>query len=333
MSWMILANINLWNPTGVGMTTLAILATAFLLGMVHGITPDEHTWPITFSYSVGSYSWKGGMKAGMFFSLAFTVQRSIASELAYLFIKPVMALMGADWFNYSVYIIVGSVMAGSGIYILRRGKIWHLLHTHNMLHSEGGADPRAAPWWMPLVHGFIAGWGTGAFAILVYTALAPHMGSAWVGFMPGMFFGLGTMVMQILVGGLFGQWMAKRKFSENARVMIARLMSGRVLTWGGFGFALVGLMGLIFPVIGDIQVNTGIKVHNLAHLGIGFFLAVIMLFGVAAVAFFKSIHDVTAMGDNVPAPGTDAGHVSCAHHHHHDVTETKPTSEITPPMK
>ncbi len=324
MHAVILANLNLWNPSDVGMTVVAILATAFLLGMVHGITPDEHTWPITFSYSVGSYSWKGGMRAGLLFSLAFTLQRSIASELAFLFVKPVMALMGADWFNYSVYIIVGTVMAGSGIYILRRGKIWHLLHTHNMLHSEGAADPQSAPWWMPLVHGFIAGWGTGAFAILVYTALAPHMPNAWVGFVPGMFFGLGTMVMQVLVGGLFGQWMAKRKFSENARVMIARLMSGRVLTWGGFSFALVGLLGLIFPVIGDLQISTGIKVHNLAHLGVGFFLAVVMLFGVAAVAFFKSIHDVTAMGVNVPAPGTAADHASCAHHHHHHEAEAEP---------
>ena len=134
MSGLILANVNLWNPSGMGMTVAAILATAFLLGMVHGITPDEHTWPITFSYSVGSYSWKGGMRAGLLFSLAFTVQRSIASELAYLFVKPVMAFIGADWFNYSVYVIVGTVMAGSGIYILRRGKIWHLLHRDNMLH-------------------------------------------------------------------------------------------------------------------------------------------------------------------------------------------------------
>jgi len=35
--------------------------------MVHGITPDEHTWPITFNYAIGSYSIRGGLKAGLCF--------------------------------------------------------------------------------------------------------------------------------------------------------------------------------------------------------------------------------------------------------------------------
>ncbi len=42
------------------------LLTAYLLGVVHGITPDEHTWPITFSYSLGSYSAKKGFLIGLF---------------------------------------------------------------------------------------------------------------------------------------------------------------------------------------------------------------------------------------------------------------------------
>lgn len=290
------------------MTTLAILATAFLLGMVHGITPDEHTWPITFSYAVGSYSWKGGIRAGLLFSLAFTVQRSIMCEIAYFFMNSVMRVLNAGWFNFAIYIVVGAVMTGSGIFILRRGRIWHLFHTHNMAHSEGGADPQSAPWWMPLIHGFIAGWGTGAFAILVYTALAPRMPNAWVAFLPGLFFGLGTMLMQMLVGGLFGQWMAKQKLNENARIYLARLMSGRVLAWGGIGFTFVGMSGLIFPAIGDYQISTGIKIHNLDQLGLGFFLAVILLFSVAAISFILSMKEVAALGDRAPAPETGDGH-------------------------
>lgn len=34
--------LNLWDPHA-GLAVGAALATAFLLGMVHGITPDEHT--------------------------------------------------------------------------------------------------------------------------------------------------------------------------------------------------------------------------------------------------------------------------------------------------
>jgi len=75
----VLGAINLFNPTR-GSVTLA-LVTALLLGLVHGVTPDEHTWPITFSYSVGSYSSKGGRRVGFLFSLAFTLQRALASEL------------------------------------------------------------------------------------------------------------------------------------------------------------------------------------------------------------------------------------------------------------
>src|SRR5436190_23056712 len=60
------------------------LLTAFLLGLVHGITPDEHTWPITFSYAIGSYSTRRGLRVGLIFSLAFAVQQALASELAYL---------------------------------------------------------------------------------------------------------------------------------------------------------------------------------------------------------------------------------------------------------
>src|SRR5204863_7466007 len=45
---------NLGDPTH--SSVAADLLTAFLLGLVHGITPDEHTWPITFSYAIGAYS-------------------------------------------------------------------------------------------------------------------------------------------------------------------------------------------------------------------------------------------------------------------------------------
>ena len=55
------AGIDLWNPTHVSF--VIDLATSFLLGIVHGVTPDEHTWPITFSYAVGGYSTRRGGRA------------------------------------------------------------------------------------------------------------------------------------------------------------------------------------------------------------------------------------------------------------------------------
>ena len=70
------------------MNVLEALTYSFLFGLLHGILPDEHTWPITFSYAIGGASGKEGMKAGLYFSGAFTVQRLAVSELAYLALAP-----------------------------------------------------------------------------------------------------------------------------------------------------------------------------------------------------------------------------------------------------
>jgi hypothetical protein len=56
------------------MTPLLAVTYSFLLGLLHGILPDEHTRPITFGYAIGGASGKEGLKAGLFFSAAFTAQ-------------------------------------------------------------------------------------------------------------------------------------------------------------------------------------------------------------------------------------------------------------------
>jgi ABC-type nickel/cobalt efflux system permease component RcnA len=93
------------------MPVLMALLTAYLLGIIHGVTPDEHTWPITFSYSIGSYSARQGMKVGFAFSLAFTLQRAIMSELAYLVLDRLFHLPAIE---YIVYVVVGAAMIYGG---------------------------------------------------------------------------------------------------------------------------------------------------------------------------------------------------------------------------
>src|SRR2546427_11669480 len=51
-------------------------------GMLHGVIPDEHTWPITFSYSVGSATGRGARLSGVFLPSAFTRQRALMAQLA-----------------------------------------------------------------------------------------------------------------------------------------------------------------------------------------------------------------------------------------------------------
>jgi hypothetical protein len=280
-----LTSLNLWNPAA-GLGPGIALVTAFFLGLIHGITPDEHTWPITFSYSVGSYSSRGGMRAGLLFSAAFTVQRAIASELAYF---AVTWLIISERWNFALYIVVGALMLLSGWYVLRRHRLLHLFHSHNLDKSE---EPHALPGYMPLVHGFVAGWGTGAFALIVYTVLAPTMPGPAFGFLPGLLFGLGTMAMQILFGALVGAWMARRKLADAARTRVARMVAGRTLFWGGLAFIALGIAGFIYPDLGAAGVHTGVRVHNLSHLGVGFLLAVLVPFGAGAYAMIRSLREV-----------------------------------------
>ncbi|HET9129055.1 MAG TPA: hypothetical protein VFN73_13310, partial [Propionibacteriaceae bacterium] len=113
--------LDLWNPTHVA--GLAIGVTAFLLGMVHGITPDEHTWPITFSYAVSGYSTRRGLRTGLTFSLAFTAQRALASELASLGLARLFTFASVD---NLVYLVVGALMLAAGVVVVQRHRTVHL---------------------------------------------------------------------------------------------------------------------------------------------------------------------------------------------------------------
>jgi hypothetical protein len=284
------ASLNVWSPTHVA--GLAIVMTAFVLGLVHGITPDEHTWPITFSYAVGGYSTRRGLRAGLLFSAAFTLQRALASELAELGLAHVFTFATVD---YVVYLAVGAVMVAAGVVIVRRRQALHLhlpfLRFHSLettdrpdgTGSRGGGgeqaltDPRP---WMPAVHGFVAGWGFGAFAIIIYTVLAPAEHSAlWV-WVPGASFGLGTTVVQAAAGGLFGLIARRRGLSDTAIRQVALRTAGNTLTWGGVAFIVGGAFGLAFPSLAGFSITTGVHIHNLDHLGIALVLVVVSVVGV-----------------------------------------------------
>ena len=291
---MIGAVINLWNPVHV--TGLAIFVTALVLGMVHGITPDEHTWPITFSYAIGSYSTKRGFRSGLIFSLAFTLQRAIAAELAYLGFSRVLTLAGAD---YAIYVVVGILMAWAGLMIARRSRLPFHFHLHipwlqkdaALVHSGQEfptpgwvQDPRP---WMPAVHGFVAGWGFGAFAIIIYTVLAPAMPSPFLGWVPGALFGIGTTIVQVLAGAAFGRYASRRGLPPEAVRHVALTVAGRTLTWGGLAFIVGGVFGLSFPQIANLSFATGIQVHNLDQIGLPLFLVVFAVVGVGVTSLVR----------------------------------------------
>jgi hypothetical protein len=265
--------INLWNPTGV-VTIGGALVLAFLLGIVHGITPDEHTWPITFSYAIGSYSSRKGLMAGLTFSAAFTLQRAIASELAAIALGKVF--VETPWLDYAVYVAVGVAMAIAARYLFR-GEHWHLLSPAH--HVDERVPEVSMKPWMPAVHGFIAGWGVGAFALILYTVLAPAM-PVWLGWAPGAAFGIGTTIVQALAGALFGSMARHLSLSEAQIRGVAVVTAGRTLLFGGVAFVIAGLIGLAFPNLLGFHIVTPLHVHNLHNIGIA---QVLVIFSVVVV--------------------------------------------------
>lgn len=243
------------------MTAFVALIYSFLFGLLHGILPDEHTWPITFSYAIGGANGKEGMKAGLYFSAAFAIQRAIVSELAYLALAPFLL---NPTVNSIVYIVVGAAMSIAGAIVLRKNRYIHvhfLGHHHENAgeiettsgvltkhHKEKAEQVAVPPVRWTIIHGFIAGFGFGGFSIFVNTVAAPAMSNAWLGFLPGLMFGLGTMIMLVIVGGLFGaslRWV--HVFTEQEIKKIGSQTGGRTLFFGGILFGAAGaaiLMGL-----------------------------------------------------------------------------------------
>ncbi|MCL4557518.1 MAG: sulfite exporter TauE/SafE family protein [Deltaproteobacteria bacterium] len=239
------------------MNPLIAVTYSFLFGLLHGILPDEHTWPITFSYAIGGGSGKEGMKAGLYFSLAFAVQRAMMSELAYLALVPVLMTI-----NRYIYLIVGLVMFIAGAIVLKRNTYPHLHllgHHHRdaknmetnkrILSTEcEECEPQTSvpPVKWTLIHGFVAGFAFGGFSLFVMTVAAPAMPGAWLGFLPGLVFGLGTMLMLVVIGALFGMSLKWAKSLTEADIKkIGSETGGRTLFFGGLLFMGAGMLTLM----------------------------------------------------------------------------------------
>ncbi len=279
---------------------LSGILISFILGMLHGITPDEHTWPITFSYAIGSYSTRKGAEAGLVFSAGFTLERALMSEAFFVIfnysLSGIKNILQSSAFFASVYIVVGFAMGVAGYYIkygrwyphLEVDKLFSRHMKPGFKHKSQDFYSKKIPLRMAAVHGLIAGFGMGAFALIIFTIIAPSMPNIYLGFLPGLFFGLGTMLMQVIFGALFGTWVKKIKKLTDAGVeFLAHYMSAAVLLYGGIIFVLAGMLSLAFPVLLSLGISTGIPVYNLSDLNIGFFLVVSTVVVIAIIAYLK----------------------------------------------
>ncbi len=274
------------NPTA-GLTLGAIVLISFILGILHGTTPDEHTWPITFSYAVGSYSTSKGMKAGFVFSAGFTLQRAFLTTLGFLGLAAIYKAYNLDG---PVYVIVGIVMAIAGAYILNKKIDLHLpldrLFGSKRHTVKAERSPmHDVPVRMAFVHGLVAGWGFGAYATIITFILAPQVPGLLYAPIPGLFFGLGTMMMQIIFGAIFANVARIKKLTEQQIRFIGRRTAGRTLFYGGFIFSIIGLLIVFFPVIDNWAISTGNPIPNLDSIGVATMLVLIVvgIFGIGNV--------------------------------------------------
>jgi hypothetical protein len=177
-------------------------------------------------------------------------------------------------------------MAAGGLYVTGTGSLPHLhLPGFDRLPHGHTEEPRELKPWMPAVHGFVAGWGLDAFSAIIYTTLAPAMPSAALGWLPGLLFGLGTLIVQALAGAAFGLWAAKRLLPATAIRAIALITAARTLTWGGVAFFLFGVFSLLFPKAADVAIPTPLHIHNLDALGLPFLLVIFTVLGVGVTTF------------------------------------------------
>src|SRR5271170_3901097 len=229
--------------------------------MLHGVIPDEHTWPITFAYSVGTTTGKGGIKSGAYFSLAFTAQRAMMSMLVYLALAAAIGYWGynlatADAINGPVYIVVGAAMAIAG-YLILTNRVGHF-HPFMRLsqqdlakHTDSSGAPKAADGHVPIhwciIHGFISGFGTdtGILSTWIYVTtilffLVPN--HLWyIGWAPGLLFELGTFVVLMAIGFFFGQTLQiAKRVGPNRIAHFGRLVGARILLFGGLVFVAFG---------------------------------------------------------------------------------------------
>lgn len=233
------------------------------------------------------------MKAGLFFSGGFTLQMALLSELSYLALAP---LFLSHTFNMIVYFLVGSLMAIAGYYVLRKNKYYHIHligHHHDDCcemetssrvltkhHAHEKHEITAPPVKWAMIHGFIAGFGIGGFSLFIVTVAAPAMDSVWLGFLPGLVYGIGTMIVVSIFGILFANLLKmNRSISGDELKKIGSQTGGRALFFGGILFSLFGL-GMIFGFDKYLPIESG------------YFLIILFIILVAMPSFIISYKEV-----------------------------------------
>ncbi len=161
---------------------LALLAV-FIIGIVHGLKPDIHTWPITIPYAIGQPNIKKALLTTIVFTgaltLIWTVLSAITSSIYSLIVSPETISPYAD-------IFAGMTMMFVGLIFIRKSK-----------NEKFEKAPDFKYIW---IHGIGAAFGGDFFIVLILViALSGIFINPSMGFLVGLLFGLGSMVSQLII--------------------------------------------------------------------------------------------------------------------------------------
>lgn len=167
-----------------------------LIGIIHGIKPDEHTWPITVSYAMMQSNIKGVILSTITFTSALTLVWTLLSIL----INEALSLgLGEGKLDPEVDIIVGLTMISVALFYIIKGK------THST-ESKRISSPDYRMIW---IHGVAAAFGGDFFVVLLLAVSIYAISPSFPIFSVGLLFGLGSMLSQLIIVLLLYKGMAK----------------------------------------------------------------------------------------------------------------------------
>ncbi|MGC9071741.1 MAG: hypothetical protein ACP5HK_03475 [Acidilobus sp.] len=158
------------------------LLAVFVVGVVHGLKPDEHTWPITVSYGLMQRDVRGVVAAVSVFAGALTLIWTLMSAL----VGQVIGLLQTPLHGPVVDIAVGITMVGVAAYLV-------------FSEHENSGEVKTADYKMIWIHGLAAAFGGDFFIVLVMATILVPVISSGTSFLVGLMFSLGSWAAQLAV--------------------------------------------------------------------------------------------------------------------------------------
>lgn len=193
-----------------------------LIGIVHGLKPDEHTWPITISYGLMQRKLKGAIISTSVFAGALTLVWTALSALT----GDVFSFFISNNLDTYVDIVIGITMISVALALL--------------IHKEKEGREKTADYKIIWIHGLAAAFGGDFIVVLILTIATVTFLPSMFSFLVGLLFGLGSWFAQGIVVAL--AYKGALKIVNDTTIMIR---AGRLsLFFLGIFMLMLGLISI-----------------------------------------------------------------------------------------